>query len=100
MIDRIIAVAAPFAITAARIMATDPAMRNFIIDAFGGKTPSTSRKTPVRPHQKAQSFGQCPACRGTGLVPIYETVPRDERDYEYYQQRYTQPSSGDGVRPH
>ena len=33
MLGKLIALAAPFVITTARIVATDPAMRNFIIEA-------------------------------------------------------------------
>jgi hypothetical protein len=92
MLGRIIAIVAPFAITTARIVATDPAMRNFIIDAFGGKVPRTSKAAPVRPHAHSDAFGPCPACKGTGLVAIY-TPPATrtgEPDWDYFSKKYQQ----------
>jgi hypothetical protein len=80
---------APFAITAARIVASDPALRNFVIGAVTGNTPSTSKATPVRPHADATAFCACPACRGTGLVPVYETkMANGHVDWDHYTEKY------------
>ena len=90
MLGKLILTVTPFVLTAGRIIATDPALRNFVLNAFGGTVPSTSSPTPVRPHAHAQAFGDCPECRGTGLVPIYRapTDANGETDWSYYAKKY------------
>ena len=83
MLGRIFVTAAPFVITAVRIMASDPAMRNFILGAFAGRHPRTARAPHVRPHADASRFAECPSCRGTGLVPVAPQYYRDDRDDRY-----------------
>ncbi len=76
MLSKIIVALAPLIVNGVRIVATDPAMRQYVMDIAAGNTSQPHRRKPaVRPHQNAQAFSACPACRGSGLVPIHD-VPR------------------------
>ena len=87
MLSKLLLASVPFVLSTIRIVASDPALRNFVVQTVTGQKgtiPSPGKKSynAARPHADAKVYMPCPDCHGKGIVPVLAAAPDVSSDLE------------------